>query len=209
MANPVPSYPQYTNMALEEGLFDQLMTSVKHHLDEEYKANRIRGDLYARTYLGSMEAVMQNTTQYLLGLLLIDEKKLQLDLTNAAQLFTNEQLLPLQRDKLVEEINLLQAQILKIEEETLFIRQKIETELANVDGAGVTADSLLGRQMSLLQAQKYGFAGDIEAKTAKLHADYAAVYQSVQEVTAATTLDTTATAAIDLALTTAATIKGV
>jgi len=58
-----------------------------------------------------------------------------------------------------------------------------------------------------LLAQKLGFAGDIETKTAKLHADYAAVFQSVQEVPEDVLLNVDAQTAITLALATATTIK--
>jgi len=222
-----PSYPQYTNLPLEGGLFDQLMSTVKHHLQEEYDAQRLKGTDYAKVYVGSMEAVMQNTTTYLLGILLLEEQKdkvvAETALIDAQTSKTDqeivllgweikrvqyevENLLPAQLNKLLAEIAVLElqddlvaaqilkitaeidmlesqkllidAQILKINQEILFLDAKIATEYANtIDGAG----GLIGKQMSLLTAQKYGFAGDIEVKVAKLHADYAAVWQSVQE----------------------------
>ena len=221
MTTITPTFPQYTNLALKEGLFDQLMATVKHHLELEYDAHRLRGDNYSKVYLGSMEAVMANTTQYLLGILLIDERrdKLIAD-TNLVNIETDkakfelDTLFPLQATKLQSEINLLDAQKiltdaqkLKVDKEVEFLTQKIVTELANVDGTGVTSDSIIGRQVALLLAQKLGFAGDIETKTAKLHADYAAVFQSVQEVPEDVLLNVDAQTAITLALATATTIK--
>jgi hypothetical protein len=79
LKHETPTYPQYTNLALHDGLFDQLLAAHKYHLGLEYDAQRIKGDLYAKVYLGSMESVLQNTTQYLLGILLIDEKRLNLN----------------------------------------------------------------------------------------------------------------------------------
>ena len=93
-------------------------------------------------------------------------------------------LMPLAATKLQSEIDLLDAQKLKVDKEVEFLIQKIVTELANVDGTVFDAESVVGRQTSLLLAQKFGFAGDIQTKTAKLHADYDAIYQSVQESTA-------------------------
>ena len=69
------TYPQFTNLALNEGLVDQLMTTVNHHLDQQYKKGRISGSDFANVYVGSLSAVMQYSTQYLLGNLLIDEQK--------------------------------------------------------------------------------------------------------------------------------------
>ena len=57
-----PTYPQYTNLALHDGLFDQLLAAHEYHLNIQYDKQRIKGDLYAKVYLGSMESVLQNTT---------------------------------------------------------------------------------------------------------------------------------------------------
>jgi hypothetical protein len=154
MTTSTPTYPQYTNLALNDGLFDQLMASVKYHLDGQYKAQRIRGDNYSKVYLGSMEAVMGNTTQYLLGVMLIEEKKEQLKLENELLELKKEELrfkidflYPLELQKLEQELLLIIAQVEKIGKEIEFITAKINTEIANVDGSGVTEDSVVGRQV--------------------------------------------------------------
>ena len=77
---------------------------------------------------------------------------------------------------------LTEQQILKLEKEIEYLTAKILTERANTEEDIAENNSLVGRQITLLHAQKEGFAGDIYSKTAKLHADYAVVYQSVQEV---------------------------
>lgn len=215
MATVTPTYPQYTNLALNEGLFDQLMISIESHIQKEYDAQRIRGSDFSKVYLGALEAALGNSTQYLLGILLIDEKrdKLLADtalvvVETAKAQFELDVLMPLQAAKMEAEIELINAQIAKINKEIEFLTAKIATEVANVDSTGVDPASVIGRQTSLLLAQKLGFAGDIEAKTAKLHADYAAVFQSVQEVPEDVLLNADAQAGIALALTTAVTIKG-
>jgi hypothetical protein len=184
----VPTYPQYTNLALGEGLFDQLMTTVKYHLMQEYNGQRIRGAEYSKVYLGSMEAVMANTTQYLLGTMLIDQQRakliaeiLLLGLEAEKLRFEIDFLYPLMKMKAEVEIELINAQIEKIMKEIEFLDAKIDSEIANVDATDVLPNSVIGRQMALLEAQKLGFAGDIYTKTAKLYADYDAVFQSVQE----------------------------
>lgn len=216
-------YPQFTNVKLNEGLFDQLMAAVDHHLDKQYKAQRIRGTDYAQAYVGSMQGVMQNTTQYLLGQLLIEEQGAKLtaetsltekneqkidaeidliELEKEKLRFEIEQLYPLQKLKVEAEIRLIDANILKVTEEinhmqaqqVLWVKQgekidkeiefltaKIVTETANVT-AGIADDqSLVGRQILLLQAQKMGFGGDLYIKASKIHADYDGIYQSIQE----------------------------
>ena len=129
---------------------------------------------------------MSNSTQYLLGTMLIEQKKEALELQNAILELERQKLkfqidflLPLELDKLAQELLLITAHVAKINKEIEFITAKILTETANTDGSGVTEDSVVGRQVALLRAQKLGFAGDIEGKIAKLHADYASVFQSV------------------------------
>lgn len=64
--------PQITNAELTSGcvngsgVFDQLMQSVKAHLDVEFKSQRITGAEYAKTYIALMESAMANATQFLL-----------------------------------------------------------------------------------------------------------------------------------------------
>lgn len=50
-----------------EGVFDQLMKSVKLHLDEEYSSQRITGNEYSTVYLGALTAVLQTSIQFLLN----------------------------------------------------------------------------------------------------------------------------------------------
>lgn len=49
------------------GTFDVLMCAFKAHLEQEYKANRISGAEYTKTYIALTQAAMQNAVQYLLG----------------------------------------------------------------------------------------------------------------------------------------------
>jgi hypothetical protein len=225
-AHETPTYPQYTNLALHDGLFDQLMAAHKYHLDIEWDAQRIRGDMYAKVYLGSMESVLSNTTQYLIGILLIDEKRENLiaqtnliiqqtrlaEVETAKAQFELDILMPLQATKLESEIALLNAQKLltdaqilltnaqtdKTVKEIEYIDAKIMTERANTEDIA-HVNSLIGRQVILLKAQKIGFAGDIQTKTAKLFADYDAVFQSVQEIPEADVLNNDAQTAINVA----------
>lgn len=209
-----PTYPQYTNLALGSGLFDQLMATMKHHLMQEFDGGRIRSAEYSKVYLGSLESVLSNTTQYLLGIMLIEQKKENLELQNAILELQRQELqfkidfvYPLELLKLEQELLLITAQVEKIEKEIEFITAKILSETANVDGSGVTEDSVIGRQTALLRAQTLGFAGNIESQVAKMHAEYAAIFESVMEVPAASTLDANTVKAMMMSLETAQSIK--
>jgi hypothetical protein len=206
---PTLTHPRYTNRALNEGLFDQLMEAVKYHIEQEYQNSRITGESWTKVYLGSLEAVLGNSTQYLLGTLLLDEKAdqlaAQIDLTQAQTRQTDyetDNILPAQLAKLEAETALLVAQLAlvqaqtsltakqedKIDKEIEFLTAKIKTEEANTDETIADTGSLIGRQIDLLRIQGLGFAGDLEVKVAKVHADYDTVFQSVQEVPDASTV---------------------
>jgi hypothetical protein len=93
-----------------KGLFDELMVSVKQHLLEEFAQNRIRGSEYAKVYLGSMESVLGNTVQYLLGMSLIGEQKAKIAL-EIEKLKKELALFPLQEQKLKADVGLAQVQV--------------------------------------------------------------------------------------------------
>lgn len=200
------TYPAYTNRNLDDGVFDQLMAAVQSHVQAEFKAGRLQAENYNTFYLGLTEAVLQNSTQYLLGLLLIDEKRRGQDLQNQKAEYELEVLLPAQHAKLLKEIEVMDKQIekidaeislmakqeQKIDKEIAFLDAKIQTERANTEAGIAAAESLVGKQISLLTAQRLGFAGDLHTKVGKLYADYDSIYQSVQEVEAMVTLQTDA-----------------
>lgn len=106
------------------GLFDELMRTAKEHLQEEYASQRIKSVDYSKVYLGSMEAALANTVQYLLGMSLVDAQKRKLDVETEAER-QRLALIPLQVEKLEAEIkqighqsDLLVAQIAKTEQDT-------------------------------------------------------------------------------------------
>lgn len=234
--------PQYTNEALGEGLFDQLMEAVGVRLKEEYKRGRISGTEYSKVYLGAMESVLQNSTQFLLGTMLINEQrdkaavevelvqkqvdKLDIEIALGKlelqkMKYELENILPQQLLLIQAQISKINAEIAfldaqeahmikqgqKIDQEILFLIQKVQTEKANTVAGVAAPGSLIGKQISLLTAQKLGFAGDLQAKIAKMYADYDAVFQSVQEVPEASDLGSAAILALGEAVSTAAAIS--
>ena len=76
-----------------------------------------------------------------------------------------------QECKLSAEFNLIQEQTLKTITETGLLAQKKVTEQAQTSGAGVSPESVIGRQSALYEAQQKGFIRDSEQKAAKLMVD--------------------------------------
>jgi len=224
MAEPqTTTYPGFTTLGLESGLFDQLMIAMKAHIHEEFKQQRITSADYSRVFLGIMESALSNTSQFLIAGLLLDLQKAkieaeirlidlegeklryEIDYMYPAQLIKLEQeglLIAAQIrladaqvlkteaevDKIEAEILMLEsqkllidAQIDKINKEIEFLTAKIKTEKANTE-ENFSPGSVIGRQTTLLKAQQLGFSGELHAKVSKLHADYAAVYESVNEL---------------------------
>lgn len=48
------------------GVFDKLMAAVNDQIESQYLNNRITGSDYANVYLGGMQAVLQQSMQYVL-----------------------------------------------------------------------------------------------------------------------------------------------
>lgn len=177
---PKTTYPQYTNLALGEGLFDQLMAAVDKHLDKQYKDNRLRGTQYAEVYVGSIQGVMQNTTQYLLGQLLIEEK--------ATQMAADTSLTIKQEQKIDAEIKLmaLEEEKLRFEIDVLYPLQKIKVEaeiaLINAQILKITAEiAMLEAQQVLMLKQALKIDKEIEYLTAKIRTEQANTIASIAD----------------------------
>lgn len=89
--------------------------------------------------------------------------------------------------KLKGEFDLIMAQIPKVAAEVELLTQKKATEQAQINGSGVDADSVVGRQIQLYGAQADGFQRDAEQKAAKLMIDTWNVRRTTDEGTSANT----------------------
>ena len=87
--------------------------------------------------------------------------------------------------KLKAEYDLTMQQVLKSIAETTLLDQKTKTEIAQTNGAGVDANSVIGRQMALYKAQADGFLRDAEQKAAKIFSDTWSVRRTTDEGTVA------------------------
>lgn len=218
-----------TSATLEgSGVFDVLMRANKAHLEAEFVKGRIKGAEYSTVYLGSLTQVMQTALSFLLAKEKTDleaqliQKQIQLaqveiDKASATLLqieaqtalinqqklnaITENTVLVAQECKLRAEYDLTLASILKVNQETALLTQKVATERAQITSMGVDADSVLGRQKGLYVAQTNGFVRDAEQKAAKLMVDSWNVRRTTDEATSANTTNKLDDAAVGRAVT--------
>lgn len=59
--------PELTTATVDgTGVYDTLMRAHKGHLEQEFRGGRIKGTDYANVYLGSLQATLQTSLQFLL-----------------------------------------------------------------------------------------------------------------------------------------------
>jgi hypothetical protein len=173
------------------GVFDVLMAANKAHLEAEFAKGRIKGAEYATVYLGSLTQVMQTALAFLLAQQKTDleaqllTKQIALVEQQRANAVLEGTVLVAQECKLRAEFDLTMASILKTDQETALLAQKSATERAQITSLGVDADSVLGKQKALYQAQTNGFTRDAEQKAAKLLVDTWNVRRTTDEATVA------------------------
>lgn len=204
----MPTTPSaLTNMPVErlteakltgKGVFDVLMQSVKLHLEQEYNQNRIRGTEYSQVYLGSLTAILEQATRFLLDkdksfyeIALVEaqvrlaeaqvrlvekqiEKEDQEAALRAAQVAKiNREILTMNisDNLLTAQVLLTQAQKISTDAQSALVIQKTNTEKAQTLAAGVDVDSVVGKQKALYQSQIDGFKRDAEQKAARTMID--------------------------------------
>lgn len=188
---PISALTEGSNSTSGTGVFDELMKAANAHIKAEYKAGRIKGTDYATVYLGGMQAVLQQSTQFLLSKQKADkEAELlaeQVESENLRQenLQAENAVLVAQECKLRGEYDLLMEQKLKTVAETALLNQKKVTEQAQTSGVGVGPDSVIGKQIALYEAQAKGYVRDAEQKVAKLMVDTWNVRKTMDESGAA------------------------
>lgn len=86
-----------------KGVFDVLMQATKAHLEQEFSKNRIKGTEYSQVYLGSLQAVLNSSLEFLL----------QRDKTNLEKQLMEQQILVAKAavDKAVAEVELMREQV--------------------------------------------------------------------------------------------------
>ena len=175
------------------GIFDKLMQTVAAQLLSEFQAGRITKTDYGQVYLAALNATMQQAIQFALSK---DQAALQAA-TLAAQyelIALQKEQLKLQNEKLAiekdiasQQVLLTAAQVAKTKSDIdantaqiALINQKKVTEIAQTtDGY----NGVVGKQISLYNAQITGFTRDAEQKAAKLALDVLSTQISVDDTT--------------------------
>lgn len=132
------------------GLFDVLMETTRVHLENEYKAGRIKGSDYATVYVSAMNNTMQQAIAFLLGKQQAD-KQAELLAAQALKVAEDKNLVTQQIANLVAEgANipkqgaLIDAQKLKVDADELLVDQQktnLIAEALNIPKQGALLDS--------------------------------------------------------------------
>jgi hypothetical protein len=118
------------------GVFDVLMKSMKTHLEQEFKLNRIKGPEYSTVYLGSLTAVLNGSVQFLLS-----KDKAAND---AALIAAQIRLVDAQILQTSAQTRLVEAQIIKQATDKLLTDQQIinlASEALNIPKQGAVLDA--------------------------------------------------------------------
>lgn len=173
------------------GVFDKLMAAAVAQIDSQFSKNRITGAEYATVYLGSMQAAMSASVQYVLG----------------------EQQADKQADLLVAQIAETLAKTIRddsnVAEQVNLLAQKVETEKAQTEDAVIAGAvaGVIGNQNALIAKQTDGFDRDAEQKMLKIMMDNYAIRRSTNDVEIVP--DNADNASIDVVIAKAATGIGI
>ena len=175
------------------GIFDKLMQTVAAQLLHEFQADRITKTDYGQVYLAALNATMQQAIQFALSK---DQAALQ-----AATLAAQYELIALQKAQLELQNEKLALEKLQTEQQTLLIAAQITKTNSDIDvntaqialinqkkvtEVAQTTDGyngVVGKQISLYNAQITGFTRDAEQKAAKLALDVLSTQISVDDTT--------------------------
>ena len=139
------------NVVTGSGAFDDLMEAVNIHLDAQFNLGRITGSDYATVYLGAMQAALQNSVAFTLGLektnaevTLINQK----EVTEYGQTLQSTKATPNANSVLGKQITLYgeQAKGFKWNADQKYLKTLLDAWAINVSTAGTavtTVESLL------------------------------------------------------------------
>ena len=175
MANVVPISDLTTTTLEGSGVFDTLMRSMKAHLEAEFQKGRIKGPEYATVYLGSLNAVLDSSLNFLL-----QRQKVALEAELMAQQVLVAQA-EVQKANAQVQVALAEVEKVQVELQILTLtKQKIPAEIAHLEA-----------QTALLVQQKDNavIEGQVLAATkCKLDAEYDLILGNTQKASAETTL---------------------
>ena len=148
------------------GTFDVMMQTVFLHLQREYAAGRITGDMYAKAYIEIMNNTLAQATQYVVA---------------AFQATANDELVAAQIRKINKDIELVTEQIELIDYQGVSEQAKY---LDVVNGQVIAGT--IGKQKDVYTAQTKGFKDSALQSLAKTMIDTWSVRRSTDEGTTTT-----------------------
>lgn len=133
------------------GLFDELMRTVKGHLQEELQEQRITGSDYSQVYLGSLTACLQTGAQYTLQRDMTN-KQLELLEEQRKQLVAHTALAVEQKNQLIANTALVVNQDKQVIAQTLVIDEQLASEKLQTAISQYNLDNLLPEQLKQLRS---------------------------------------------------------
>jgi hypothetical protein len=195
ITNPVSNPITITNAALttkipvESGIFDELMTSVREHLETQYDKDRITGEEFGKLYVTAMGQAMQTAVSFLLGR---ETANLQ-NLLLKEQIYTAQ----LENGRKIEEVFTQQKQQSLIDKQLDLYDEQIDSERAktkNTLAGGGTIAGTIAVDKQIKEAQKVvyeqqsaSFILDGKYKTAQLYSSAHIAFKAQDEGLAAIT----------------------
>ncbi len=131
-----------------QGIFDELMRSVRSHLDLELSEQRLTGTTYTEVYLGALQGVLENAVQYALAYEVANQNAALLEMQAESQRLNNC-LIRLQKEMLRVEIEQAKFTLEKL------MPQQYEQGALNIE--------LTAQQVRLTSAQVEKVAAEINA----------------------------------------------
>ena len=174
MADPADFKEITTGCVEGDGVFDQLMRSLKAHLHEEYNANRIRGSEYSQVYLGGLQAAMGQAIQWHLGAQIAQN---QADLILAQTNLTEEQVQNAIKEGLLtdsrKELIAAQASLTREQEKSLIEERpniakqglQIEAQIGNIDSQKALTDAKIVSEGLGQETAQYNLDTTLPAQT--------------------------------------------
>lgn len=164
------------------GVFDELMRGTKAHIQDEYEKGRIKGSEYATVYLGALEAVMNQSLQFLLQQQRVDAEARLME----AQIQTEA----LNQDRIAQQTSNLQAEALNIPKQGALLDAQVAVQgqqKLNLQSEKLQTEA----QTALIDQQTANAITEntvLVAQECKLRADYDLVMEQKLKAIAETSL---------------------
>lgn len=194
------------------GVLDEMLTTMRVHLADQFDKERIQGTEYAEVYLGAFQSTLNAAIQYLLarrklGLdLKLQEAQISLTTAQEDQIRAEMQKIPyeiqlLQKqlelaDKQLElteaqiqvqlkQLDLMAEQLEQAKAQTAYYEQRTITEKAQTQAGVAATGSVIGTQISLMNKQADGYDRNAEQQAAQIWANTWNVRRQTDEDTVA------------------------